>query len=60
MKKSINLLQKIGLTRPRLAEDDANLNPFDRRLKMVNRTLVVNPPTLGVSVFRSRPSAQEA
>lgn len=60
MKKTISLLQKIGLTRPRQSESDATLNAFDRRLKMVNRTLVVNPPALGESAFKFRQTAPEA
>ena len=60
MKKTLHLLQKIGLSRPRASDDDAKLSPFDRRLKMVSRARVVNHAALGVSVFKARQSQSEA
>lgn len=51
MKKTIMLLKKIGLGRVKRAEDDTS---FDKRLKKVNRTRVVNHHGLGGPVFKSR------
>jgi hypothetical protein len=60
MKKTIKLLQKIGVVRPKSAEDEAELSPFDKRLKKVNRARVVNQIGLGGPVFKSRQSESEA
>ncbi len=57
MKKTIMLLKKIGLGRVRKAELDS---PFEKRLKKVNRTRVVNHHGLGGPVFKSRQSETEA
>jgi hypothetical protein len=57
MKKTITLLKKIGLGRVKKAEDETS---FEKRLKKVNRTLVVNHRGLGGPVFKSRPSETEA
>ena len=59
MKTTFNLLQKMGLSRPRDAEDLVDMNPFDRRLKMVSRARVVNHASLGAPVFRRQPLEQE-
>lgn len=56
MKKTIKLLKKIGLGRARKAEDDSS---FDKRLKKVNRTRIVNHVGLGGPVFRSRSAETE-
>jgi hypothetical protein len=58
MKKTIKLLQKIGIGKSKPAEDEASL--FDKRLKKVNRARVVNQVGLGGPVFKSRPSETEA
>lgn len=60
MKKKMNLLQRIGITRPKPEEDDEEISPFDKRLKMVNRARVVNKVGLGGPVFKSRQSEPEA
>ncbi len=60
MKKTISLLQKIGLSRPKLTEKDAELSAFDKRLKMVNRARLVNHAGLGGPVFRIRRTESEA
>lgn len=60
MKKKISLLQKLGLSRPKLSDDDADLSPFEKRLKMVNRARVVNQAGLGGPVFKVRQSESEA
>jgi len=60
MKKTISLLQKMGLTRPKQSEDDDDLSRFDKRLKMVNRARVVNQIGLGGPVFKSRQTESEA
>ena len=60
MKKTISLLQKMGLTRPKQTEDDDDLSQFDKRLKMVNRARVVNQVGLGGPVFKSRQTESEA
>ncbi len=57
MKKTMMLLKKIGLGRVKKAEADS---PFEKRLKKVNRTRVVNHAGLGGPVFRSRQSETEA
>jgi hypothetical protein len=57
MKKTIMLLKKIGLGRVKKAEDDTS---FDKRLKKVNRTRVVNHHGLGGPVFKSRQPETEA
>jgi hypothetical protein len=56
MKKTIMLLKKFGLGRVKKAEVDT---PFEKRLKKVNRTLVVNHRGLGGSVFKSRSAETE-
>ncbi len=56
MKKTIMLLKKFGLGRVKKAEVDS---PFEKRLKKVNRTLVVNHRGLGGPVFRSRSAETE-
>ena len=58
MKKTVALLQKIGLLRPRTEEED--LTPFEKRLKKVNRARVVNQQGLGGPVFKNRPTEPEA
>lgn len=58
MKKTLQLLQKIGLYRPRVIEQE--LSAFDKRLKMVNRARVVNQQGLGGPVFKSQRSETEA
>lgn len=60
MKKKLNLLQKMGLRRPKASDDEQQLSPFEKRLKMVNRARVVNHQGLGGPVFKSRPSETEA
>ena len=60
MKKKISLLQKIGLSRPKANNQNNELSPFDRRLKMVNRARVVNHVGLGGPVFKIRQSESEA
>ena len=56
MKETIMLLKKMGLGRVR---KDAVDETFEKRLKKVNRTLVVNPRGLGGPVFKSRQSETE-
>ncbi len=56
MKKTIKLLKKIGLGRARKAEEETT---FDKRLKKVNRTRIVNHAGLGGPVFRSRSGEPE-
>lgn len=60
MKKKLSLLQKMGLVRPKPADVEQELSPFDKRLKMVNRARVVNQAGLGGPVFKSRQSETEA
>lgn len=60
MKKTIKLLQKIGVVRPKAAEEADELSPFDKRLKKVNRARVVNQVGLGGPVFKNRSSETEA
>ncbi len=57
MKKTIKLLKKIGLGRVRKGEEDSS---FDKRLKKVNRTRIVNQVGLGGPVFKSRSAETEA
>ncbi len=59
MKKTIKLLQKIGIGRPKPDETEEELSPFDKRLKKVNRARVVNQVGLGGPVFKSRSSETE-
>jgi hypothetical protein len=56
MKKTIRLLKKIGIGRSKKEEVDSD---FDKRLKKVNRTRVVNQIGLGGPVFKSRPQETE-
>ncbi len=56
MKKTIKLLKKIGLGRARKVDEDTT---FDKRLKKVNRTRIVNQAGLGGPVFRSRSAEPE-
>lgn len=56
MKKTIKLLKKIGLGRAQKAEEDTT---FDKRLKKVSRTRIVNHVGLGGPVFRSRSAETE-
>lgn len=58
MKKTIALLKKIGVLRPKTDEEE--LSPFEKRLKKVNRARVVNQQGLGGPVFKSRQSEPEA
>jgi hypothetical protein len=58
MKKTLKLLQKIGLGKGKSAEDEQD--QFDKRLKKVNRARVVNQVGLGGPVFKSRQSETEA
>ena len=60
MKKTIKLLQKIGLARPKTGGNAEELSPFEKRLKKVNRARVVNQVGLGGPVFKSRQSDPEA
>lgn len=60
MKKKISLLQRIGLSRPKLTEEDADISVFDKRLKMVSRARIVDRAALGRPVFRSRQVESEA
>ncbi|MDM7932661.1 hypothetical protein [Tabrizicola sp.] len=59
MKNKWNLLQKMGLSRPKPTEQVETLDPFEKRLKMVNRARVVNQAGLGKPVFRNRQSPTE-
>jgi hypothetical protein len=59
MKKTMELLQKIGVYRPK-TDDEAELSPFDKRLKKVNRARVVNQAGLGGPVFKPRQPETEA
>ena len=58
MKKVLNLLQKIGPKKTKTEDDE--LDPFEKRLKKVNRARVVNQVGLGGPVFKSRQSEPEA
>ena len=51
MKKTIKLLKKIGLGRAQKTEEESG---FEKRLKKVNRTRIVNHIGLGGPVFKSR------
>jgi len=57
MKKTIQLLKKIGLTRSKKDEDES---PFEKRLKKVTRSRMVNQAGLGGPVFKSRSAEPEA
>ncbi len=59
MKKPLELLQKMGVYRPKIEEPE-ELTPFDKRLKKVSRARVVNQQGLGGPVFKSRPPGTEA
>ena len=56
MKKTIKLLKKIGLGRVRKSEEETT---FDKRLKKVNRTRIVNHVGLGGPVFKNRSAETE-
>ena len=58
MKKVLNVLQKIGPKKTNTEDDE--LDPFEKRLKKVNRARVVNQVGLGGPVFKSRQSESEA
>ena len=60
MKNKPSLLQKLGLSRPKPADEVEELDAFEKRLKMVNRARVVNQAGLGGPVFKSRQSQSEA
>lgn len=60
MKKKLNLLQKMGIARPRQTDDEVEMTPFEKRLKMVNRARVVNQIGLGGPVFKVPQSQSEA
>lgn len=60
MKKKLNLLQKMGIARPKQADEEVEMTPFEKRLKMVNRARVVNQVGLGGPVFKTRQSQSEA
>lgn len=51
MKTTIKLLKKIGLGRTRKSDEET---AFEKRLKKVNRTRIVNHVGLGGPVFKSR------
>lgn len=59
MKKKLNLLQKMGIARPRQSDEEVEMTPFEKRLKMVNRARVVNQAGLGGPVFKIRQSQSE-
>jgi hypothetical protein len=56
MKKTIKILKKIGLARTR---KDEELTSFEKRLKKVTRTRIVNHAGLGGPVFKSRSAEPE-
>ena len=56
MKKTIKLLKEIGLGRVRKSEAETT---FDKRLKKVNRTRIVNHVGLGGPVFKNRSAEPE-
>lgn len=60
MKKKLNLLQKMGIARPKQSDEEVEMTPFEKRLKMVNRARVVNQVGLGGPVFKTRQSQSEA
>lgn len=51
MKKTMQFLKRLGLGRVKKADGDS---PFEKRLKKVTRTRVVNQHGLGGPVFKSR------
>jgi hypothetical protein len=57
MKKTMIILKKLGLGRVKRADEDS---PFEKRLKKVTRTRVVNQHGLGGPVFKSRQPETEA
>ena len=57
MKKTIRILKKLGLGRTKKVGEDT---PFEKRLKKVTRSRVVNQHGLGGPVFKSRQSETEA
>jgi len=59
MANKTSLLQKMGLTRPKVEEEEV-VTPFEKRLKMVNRARVVNKVGLGGPVFKIRSTETEA
>jgi hypothetical protein len=59
MNKKLSLLQKMGISRPKPTEEEEDITPFEKRLKMVNRARVVNQAGLGGPVFKSRQSEPE-
>lgn len=60
MIKKLNLLQKMGIARPKQTEGEGEITPFEKRLKMVNRARVVNQVGLGGPVFKIPQSQSEA
>lgn len=56
MKKTMHILKKLGLGRVKKIDEDF---PFEKRLKMVTRTRVVNHHGLGGPVFKNRSSETE-
>jgi hypothetical protein len=57
MKKTMHILKKLGLGRVKKADDES---PFEKRLKKVNRSRVVNQHGLGGPVFKNRSTETEA
>jgi hypothetical protein len=57
MKQTIRILKKLGLGRTKRTEEES---PFEKRLKKVNRSRVVNQQGLGGPVFKSRLPETEA
>jgi hypothetical protein len=57
MKQTIRILKKLGLGRTKRADEDS---PFEKRLKKVTRSRVVNQHGLGGPVFKSRQPETEA
>ncbi len=58
MEKARSMLRKIGLYRPKPAEDD-DLSLFDKRLKKVNRAREYNAVNQGPG-FKNPPSQSKA
>lgn len=56
MKKTMHILKKLGLGRVKKVDEDS---PFEKRLKKVTRSRVVNHHGLGGPVFRNRSSETE-
>jgi hypothetical protein len=56
MKQTIRILKKLGLGRAKKADEDS---PFEKRLKKVTRSRLVNQHGLGGPVFKSRQSEPE-